>query len=252
MPTAPDRVYNLKKVVPFYSNGEGDPERLRFALPPSRTFAAGQVMAENKAAPGQADAVAAVTAPPAAPTAATATAGGSLVAGTYGYRITGNTANGETAPSAEVTQVVPAGTATNTVTLTLPALPAGITSFNVYGRTPGAERQIAAGLGAGAFVDTGAVAMTGAGLPAASGAFANPNLANLLGILEYDCFTDASGNVFKGDAANPDNISTIGAAVWVGGYFNVADLVGMTADVLALRKNARIVHGTLTTGVVEI
>lgn len=248
MPTAPDRIWTLNKVVPMYPD-RYPPQRLRFSLPANKTYAAGQVVAENKANKGQADSISAVTAPPPAPATGTATTGGSLAAGTYGYKITGNTAGGETAPSPGFTQVVPAGTSTNTVTVTLPALPAGVTSYNVYGRTAGDERLLAARVAPGTYTDTGAAVPT-APVPAASKAFATPGLANFLGVLEYDAFTDASGNVFKGDSANPQGISTIGAAVWVGGAFNVADLVGLTADVLATMPGAHFVHGDFTSGVI--
>jgi hypothetical protein len=145
--------------------------------------------------------------------------------------------------------VVPAGTSTNTVTVTLPALPAGVTSYNVYGRTAGAERLLITNVAPGTYTDTGAAVPT-TPVPAASKAFTSANLANFLGVLEYDCFTDASGNVSKGDSANPEGVTTMGAAIWVGGDFNVADLVGMTADVLGLR--GALLHGTLaTSGVVS-
>lgn len=64
----------------------------------------------------------------------TATTGGTLVAGTYGYKVTALSPYGETAGSAEKTQVVPSGTATNTVTLTWTAITDAV-GYRVYGRT---------------------------------------------------------------------------------------------------------------------
>jgi hypothetical protein len=73
-----------------------------------------------------------ITAPVAAPTSATATTGGSVLAGTYVIGFAWLNTNGETTLSPTVTQVVPAGTATNTITVTVPALPAGATAAAVY------------------------------------------------------------------------------------------------------------------------
>jgi hypothetical protein len=147
--------------------------------------------------------------------------------------------------------VVPAGTATNSVTITLPALPAGVTSYNVYGRRANDLHLMAVDVAPGTFTDLPATfPATGPDPTFSSSAFSTPGLANFLGILEYDAFTDASGNVTKGDSANPEGISVLGAAVWVGGAFNVADLTGLTADVLALMPGAHFVHGDFTSGVI--
>lgn len=66
----------------------------------------------------------------------TATTGGSLTAATYGYKVTALSQWGEGLPSAQDTQVVPAGTSTNTVTVSWPAV-AGAHRYRVYGRTSG-------------------------------------------------------------------------------------------------------------------
>lgn len=83
-----------------------------------------------------------------APTLAssTATTGGVLTAGTYGYKATALTQYGETAGSAEKTQVVPAGTATNTVTLTWSAI-TGAVGYRIYGRTSGGPWRFIAQVG---------------------------------------------------------------------------------------------------------
>lgn len=70
--------------------------------------------------------------PSAAPTLGTNTTGGALAAGTYYVVFTYENEWGETVKSAEQSQVVPSGTATNTVTVTAAALPTGATGIRVY------------------------------------------------------------------------------------------------------------------------
>jgi hypothetical protein len=66
----------------------------------------------------------------------TLTSGGQLVAATYGYKVSALSQYGETIASAEKTQVVPAGTSTNTVTLTWTTITDAV-GYRVYGRTSG-------------------------------------------------------------------------------------------------------------------
>ena len=68
----------------------------------------------------------------------TATTGGSLVPGTYWYRITARNNAGETLASVETSIVVPAGTNTNVVNVAWTAIP-GAKDYRVFGRTTGAE-----------------------------------------------------------------------------------------------------------------
>lgn len=72
----------------------------------------------------------------------TATTGGTIPASTtYYYRYTWVTAYGETQPTATQSYATGAGTATNTVTLTVPALPAHVTKTNIYvGTASGSEK----------------------------------------------------------------------------------------------------------------
>lgn len=75
----------------------------------------------------------------------TTTTGGSLVAGTYWYRVSAINDQGETLASTETSMVVPAGTATNTVVVNWTAVvtPAGVspvTRYKIYGRTTGVEQ----------------------------------------------------------------------------------------------------------------
>lgn len=65
----------------------------------------------------------------------TASSGGTMVAGTFGYKVAALSTYGETLPSAEKTQVIASGT-TNTVTLTWTKI-TGAVGYRVYGRTSG-------------------------------------------------------------------------------------------------------------------
>jgi hypothetical protein len=93
----------------------------------------------------------------------TATTGGTLAPGTYAYRVTATTANGETLPSTESTIVVPSGTSTNTVTVTW-AVITGATGYKVYGRTSGSELRLATISGGStvSYTDTGSGTPSGA------------------------------------------------------------------------------------------
>lgn len=97
----------------------------------------------------------------------TATTGGSLPAGTYYYRVSAVNAYGETLASTETSQVVPAGTATNTVTVnwtavTVPDGVSTVTGYKVYGRTTGAELLLASVGLVTTYVDTGSLTPAGA------------------------------------------------------------------------------------------
>jgi hypothetical protein len=128
---------------------------------------------------------------PDAPTLGTATTGGTLAAATYGYRITqtGGPGNGETLPSAEATIVVPAGTATNVVTVSWPTLPNG-SKVNVYGRTAGGELLLASGITATSWTDTGSINPAGA-LPVSNTTGGTPGADP--GNIAVACL-DANGN----------------------------------------------------------
>ncbi len=75
---------------------------------------------------------------PATPTIAFDTVGGVLSPGTYWYVISAyvSTLTQETLGASPVAVLVPVGVSTNRITLTLPALPAGATGFNIYRRKP--------------------------------------------------------------------------------------------------------------------
>lgn len=72
-----------------------------------------------------------IQAPPAQPALAQAGAGGTLTADTYYVQLTAVTAAGETTPSNEAAIQIIAG-ATNKITVTIPAIVAPVTAYNVY------------------------------------------------------------------------------------------------------------------------
>lgn len=91
----------------------------------------------------------------------TASTGGSLAAGTYWYRVTATNDIGETLGSTETSQVVPAGTSTNTVTVNWNSV-TGATGYKVYGRTSGGELFIASVGAVATYTDTGSITPSGA------------------------------------------------------------------------------------------
>ncbi len=89
----------------------------------------------------------------------TATTGGTLAAGTFGYRVAANGTTGTTLPSAEVTVVTTGSTSANTINW---GAVSGAASYNVYGRTSGGELLLASGVAGTSYVDTGASVPAGA------------------------------------------------------------------------------------------
>lgn len=147
----------------------------------------------------------------------TATTGGSLAAGTYYYRVSATNANGETLASAETSQVVPAGTSTNTVTVNWGAV-TGATGYKVYGRTTGAELLIASVGAVTTYVDTGSITPAGA-LPTVSTS----------GIGFIISMTNGSyGNVIGSDYGSPDRFIANGAGNGSGQLFTQGNLTAGT------------------------
>lgn len=87
------------------------------------------------------DTPAALTTPAAPSGISYLTSGGTLLPGSYYYRLSAydgaNTIETRSSDPAHV--IVPAGSSTNQVTFTLPSLPAGADGFNVYRRKPGGD-----------------------------------------------------------------------------------------------------------------
>lgn len=99
---------------------------------------------------------------PTQPTLASVATGGTLAGSTtYAYRVAARNTAGHTVECAEVTIAVGAGTNTNRVTITLPAL-AGSWSFDIYGRTSGGELLMASNWAKSTFIDDGSVTPSGA------------------------------------------------------------------------------------------
>lgn len=109
-----------------------------------------------------------VDAPP-TPASSTLTTGGTLVPGTYSYRISKVVDGVETQASVAKSQVVPAGTNTNTVTVDwTTGADTRATAYKVYGRASGTELLIATvSMPTTTYTDTGSVTPAGA-LPAAT------------------------------------------------------------------------------------
>jgi microcystin-dependent protein len=102
--------------------------------------------------------------PVSAPTLATATTGGSLGAATYYVKYTWVTAAGESMPSPEKSIVVPTGTSTNTVTVTIPSLPNGVTKANIYMSTATGTETLQGNTTSTSYTRTAAL-VAGAALP---------------------------------------------------------------------------------------
>ena len=101
------------------------------------------------------DAVNGLLQPPVMGAITTATVGGTLPAGTYGYLVTALNANGETTPGAEVSITTTGSTSTNTINWSADT---GSTGYKVYGRTVAGEWFMASiAAGTLTFTDTGAI-----------------------------------------------------------------------------------------------
>jgi hypothetical protein len=106
------------------------------------------------------------TATPSAPTASNSTTTGFLVAGTYYIRIVAKTAVGDSLPSPEYGVVVPAGTATNKLTVTTPAPSGSVLTYDVYiSNRSGGERFVGNDAGASSLAITNLPALTAAACP---------------------------------------------------------------------------------------
>lgn len=106
---------------------------------------------------------------PATPASSTNTTGGTLVPGTYSYRVSKVVSGIESPASTAKSQVVPAGTNTNTVVVDwTTGADTSATSYKVYGRASGTELLIATvAMPTTTYTDTGSVTPAGA-LPAAN------------------------------------------------------------------------------------
>lgn len=116
---------------------------------------------ESAASPESYVDTAAVVATPNAATLEVATTGGTLPAGMYQYQLSAYTTgiNEETLPSTPISILVPVGTTTNEITLTLPSVPAGASGFNIYRKKPGGGMVFLAQVASGpaTYIDNGSV-----------------------------------------------------------------------------------------------
>lgn len=107
-----------------------------------------------------------VPAPTSAPTLSTVTTGGSVAGNITAYvKYTWVTANGETLASPEANIVIPNTTNTNTITVTMPTFPNGVTSANMYISTSSGSETKQGSTASATYTQTTALT-TGAALPA--------------------------------------------------------------------------------------
>ncbi len=127
----------------------------------------------------------------------TATTGGSLTAATYYVKYTWVTSFGETQASPERSIVVPTGTSTNTITVTLPAFPANVTSANIYISTATGTETKQGSTATTTYTQTAAL-VAGSGQPSSNTASA----------------TYMSGKTIVVTPANVTNIGNLVCSIW--------------------------------------
>jgi Bacteriophage lambda head decoration protein D len=91
--------------------------------------------------------------------------------------------------------------------------------------------------------------------PGTYGAYASTNTdgsQNPIGVLQYACATDASGNITFGSVAGSSEWGLVSKAapIYMNGYFRCEDLVGLDAN--AVTKMGRLIQGTTTSGEIAI
>lgn len=142
----------------------------------------------------------------------TATTGGSLSQGTFYYRVAAFDSVGTSIASLETSITIPAGTNTNTATVTWGQV-AGATGYKVYGRTFGTELLIVSIASATtlSFTDTGAITPSGA-LPS----------GNTTGVVQGSQAQVAGLTVapISAPTINTTNASTTGGTLAGGTIFN--------------------------------
>lgn len=111
---------------------------------------------------------------PAAATYSLQSIGGTLEPGQYFYALSSYVGSSTVETKAEnsTSVLIPSGTSTNEVTLTLPALDAGATGYNVYRRAPSEARYFFIGSTTGTEYIDGGDAATARSLPTANTTFA--------------------------------------------------------------------------------
>ena len=172
---------------------------------------------------------------PATPTSpAQASSGGSLTCGaTYRYKTTAiDSAGGESAASAELSQATPAcGTNVDTITLSTGAV-TGASGYRIY-RTAangasGSEVYLTTILnaGAGAFVDTGSIAAGAASAPGTNSAYTSTNTSNGRLQLSVGGLGTPTGQLYV-SGVTPKDLTNGGVAT--SGYGSVVSVQGRYA-----------------------
>ena len=164
----------------------------------------------------------------------TASTGGTITGGTTQfYRLTAYNACGESLPGNEFSQVVPAGTNTNTVTLNWPAV-VGAVGYKVYGRATGAELLLADVGDVLTWLDNGSLTP--------SGALPTTNTSVSSGPCDISIPSNWSGGALP---VNADDVSLDHSAVSL--LYNLSALSAVTLNSLTI-------HSTFTgqVGLAEI
>jgi trimeric autotransporter adhesin len=135
--------------------------------------------------------------------------------------------------------------------------PYTVTFVNARGAQAVTLTGSGAGLTGGAF-SVASVTTGAAGTPGTFSAYAAANTDGTQipkGVLEYDCATDASGNIFWGTTAVGEwGVGMQSAPYFYRGAFACGDLTGLDPNCLAPQSAGgggwRLVHGTIANGVV--
>lgn len=91
--------------------------------------------------------------------------------------------------------------------------------------------------------------------PGTYGPYASGNTdgtQNPVGVLQYACVTDSSGNITFGNTAGSSEWGNTSKAapIYMSGYFRTEDLVGLDAN--AVTKLGRLIQGTTSSGEIAI
>lgn len=248
-----NRTFSGVRLEPAYPGSPRHEEVAKFAA--SQTIARGTILGIVSAdGTFKAYSSADIAAPVAAP-AVVDGATGSLVAGNYEVAYTYVNASGETTIS-PVFIYTSAGTKKGNVSAVTP-LPAGVLSVNWYISAVGDnDLKLFKNNNGSAFVFDLTDLPTGAqpGRPLNNTATAaTDGSQRATAICMYDIVVDASNNVTFGLQANSEwgADKSLTAAIYIGGCFNVPDLVGL--DATAIAQLGRLIHGTISSnGVLKL
>lgn len=197
-----------------------------------------------------------VLAPLAAPTVAGNGAGSAFGAGTYAVAVTQVTAYGESLPSPATNATVTA--AQNLRVSAISSLNAAVTKVRYYvNGVLMAETTPSGGTAAQTDITGSALAVSG-GIPTTNTAYTAPNGAGSQtpkGLLQYDCVTDALGNVTFGTQTTTQwGEVRKDAPLYVAGTFDTSKLTGLDSNVFSLAAGTfwRLLSGTVSSGIVRL